>query len=238
MQELEILDRENPIAGNLPFSTMTVAVNTPSERIPSHGTDEWGQRYAYDLVPVVSGDSPKASSKDLYLKGSMFQQTLFGVPVEKFQAWGQDIHSPFAGTIVSVQDGWEDRARPWLPKEIIRSVFFTKPPEGEDIRSLAGNNVVIKTEHGYLFLAHFQKDSIQVDIGDFVLVGQKLGLVGNSGNSTMPHLHIHLMDGPDAKTAKGIPFAFHNLERAIGGGKWEKLEVSFLESLSRFRRTG
>jgi len=237
MSQLEILDYENAIVGQLPFKTMTVAINTPADQIPSHGTDEWGQRYAYDLVPVLAGDSAKAGSKDLYLKGSMFQHTLFGVPVENFQAWGQDVLSPFPGTVVSVQDGWEDRARPWLPKEIIRSVFFTKPPEGEDIRSLAGNNVVIKTEHGYLFLAHFQKNSILIEVGESISVGQKLGLVGNSGNSTMPHLHIHLMDGPDARTAKGIPFAFHNLERAVGGGKWEKLEVSFLESLSRFRIT-
>lgn len=235
MSQLEILDCGSAIVGELPFKTMTVAINTPADQIPSHGTDEWGQRYAYDLVPVVIGNSPKAGSKDLYLKGSMFQQTLIGVPVENFQAWEQEILSPFAGLVVSVQDGWDDRARPWLPKDIARALFFTKPPEGEDFRSLAGNNVVVKTVHGYLFLAHFKKNSINVEVGEEVSIGQKLGQVGNSGNSTSPHLHIHLMDGPDPKTANGIPFGFHKLETAVAVGIWEAVEVSFMEKLRRYR---
>lgn len=235
MPEREILQYENAIVGELPFNTMTVAVNTPADQIPSHGTDELAQRYAYDLVPVLSGDSVKAGSKDLYLKGSMFQQTLFGVPVEQFQAWGQDVLSPFDGTVISVQDGWEDRSKPWLPRDILKALFFARLPEDEDLRRLAGNNIVLSTAHGFLFMAHFKKNSIQIEVGDVVATGQKLGEVGNSGNSTSPHLHIHLMDGPNPKTANGIPFGFHKLETAIAAGEWEKVEVSFLEKLARYR---
>ena len=37
---------------------------------------------------------------------------------------------------------------------------------------------------------------------------QVLGLVGNSGNSDAPHLHIHVADAASAVGAEGLPFVF------------------------------
>jgi murein DD-endopeptidase MepM/ murein hydrolase activator NlpD len=42
--------------------------------------------------------------------------------------------------------------------------------------------------------------------------GQVLGLVGNSGNSTEPHLHFHLSDGNSPLGSEGIPYALESFD--------------------------
>jgi murein DD-endopeptidase MepM/ murein hydrolase activator NlpD len=58
----------------------------------------------------------------------------------------------------------------------------------------------------YAFYAHLQKGSVVVEPGDEVERGDKLGLLGNSGNTSAPHLHFHLMTGPEALGSDGIPY--------------------------------
>ena len=36
--------------------------------------------------------------------------------------------------------------------------------------------------------------------------GQVLGLLGNSGNSSAPHLHFHIMDGTSVLGSEGLPY--------------------------------
>lgn len=63
-----------------------------------------------------------------------------------------------------------------------------------------------------MFLCHFQNGSIKVKAGDRVTRGQPLGLCGNSGNSSEPHLHIHLQTTPKFGAAKGLPLQFEHYE--------------------------
>ena len=35
-----------------------------------------------------------------------------------------------------------------------------------------------------------------------------MGELGNSGNTDSPHLHFHVMDGPDPLASDGLPFQF------------------------------
>lgn len=84
-------------------------------------------------------------------------------------------------------------------------------------------------DEAYAVYAHLQPGSPMVKNGDRVRRGQKLALVGNTGNSSEPHLHFHVADRPRAIDAEGVPyaFAFFGLEagpevstpalRAIGG---------------------
>ena len=70
-----------------------------------------------------------------------------------------------------------------------------------------GNEVVLELAPGvFAFYAHLQPGSIRVQIGETVTTGQVLGLLGNTGNSTAPHLHFQLADGPDVLTATSLPF--------------------------------
>jgi hypothetical protein len=55
-------------------------------------------------------------------------------------------------------------------------------------------------------LAHLRRGSLQVAPGDRVTAGQVLAECGNSGNSSDPHVHFQLMDGPSILTARGLPF--------------------------------
>jgi hypothetical protein len=96
-----------------------------------------------------------------------------------------------------------------------------------------GNQIVIEfAERQYLFLCHLKPGSISVKRGDRIQRGQLLAQVGNSGNTSEPHLHIHLQDTPQFSLGEGIPLYFHDyrvgqrvVERGIptGGfkhGEW------------------
>ena len=51
-----------------------------------------------------------------------------------------------------------------------------------------------------------QPGSVRVRVGQRVRMGQQLGLLGNSGNTTGPHLHFGLTDGPHPLTFDSLPF--------------------------------
>jgi hypothetical protein len=72
-----------------------------------------------------------------------------------------------------------------------------------------GNQIIIKVaEKQFLFLCHLQPGSIDVQPGDKVEEGQVIARIGNSGNTSEPHLHIHLQDTPDLFLGEGIPLYF------------------------------
>jgi len=213
-----------------------VALNTPAQMIPSHGTDLLGQRFAYDLVYVTPRENNKPSNRDLYIKNSLVKHFLIGVSADSFRSWSQEVVSPLSGRVVSVQDGQNDRLRVWALWEILRSLFVRIPP-GEDLRSIIGNSLILETTSGFLFFAHFKRGSIRVKAGELVTTGQVVGLIGNSGNSTMPHLHIHLMDREDLQTAAGVPLGFLDLLAVDDLGNWEKMNEVVLKPFQRYRNS-
>jgi len=88
-----------------------------------------------------------------------------------------------------------------VPVPTLRAVPIT-------LETVGGNYVIIDIGGGrYAFYAHLQPGSLRVKKGDRVRRGQVVGLVGNSGNSTEPHLHFHLADGTTPLGAEGIPYA-------------------------------
>ena len=75
----------------------------------------------------------------------------------------------------------------------------------------AGNHVVLDLGDGeFAFLAHLRQHSVTVKQRDKVAPGQVLGRCGNSGNSSEPHLHVHLQTTPDLATGEGPPAFFEN----------------------------
>lgn len=87
-------------------------------------------------------------------------------------------------------------------------------PTGRDRMLWAGgNSVVIKMDNGYYaFYAHMKPGSTKVKAGDRVVRGQQIGNVGNSGNSTGPHLHMHVTRDPGILQADGVPYVFDEFE--------------------------
>ena len=94
------------------------------------------------------------------------------------------------------------------------------------LETVGGNHVIVNLGDGvFAFYAHLQPGAIKVKVGDKVRRGQVLGLVGNSGNSTEPHLHFHLGDANAPLGSEGLPYAFDafDIESRIASLQEEKL---------------
>jgi Peptidase family M23 len=81
------------------------------------------------------------------------------------------------------------------------------PASFTTVESVGGNNVVLNLGHGvYALYAHLIMGSITVHRGQRVRRGQVLGELGNSGNTTAPHLHFQLMNAPADLASEGLPY--------------------------------
>ncbi len=120
-----------------------------------------------------------------------------------YTIYGKQAIAASDGTVESVVDGLPDQEPGALPES-------STLPEAD------GNNVVIDLGDGlFMLYAHLKSGSLKVKQGDKVERGDPIGLVGNSGNTSAPHLHFHVMDGPSALTSEGVPYVIDSFE--IGG---------------------
>ena len=180
-----------------PVNGEWVAVNTPAERIPSHGTDFLGPRFAFDFVRL----NAKGTG---FSRRSVFRQFTFFVHASDFWSWNEPVFAAFNGKVLAAEDGWPDRMRINAFWQVIRATFIQGRPEPSDLRSLLGNYMLIEGDAGVAMYAHLRKGSVLARKGQLVKAGERLGSVGNSGNSTMPHLHFHVMDRANPWEAKGV----------------------------------
>ena len=80
-----------------------------------------------------------------------------------------------------------------------------------------GNHIIIRMDQGSrLMLAHLAQGSVAVVPGQRVALGQELAVVGNSGRSPMPHLHVHVQSGP-LLGAPTTPFRLANYVQSASG---------------------
>ena len=122
-----------------------------------------------------------------------------GKKPEDWIGYGAEITAAAPGTVVEVMRD--------LP-----NVTPGKNPEGLTIAQIAGNRVIIDMGSGhYAMYAHLAPGSVQLHVGDYVRQGQKLGLLGNTGNSSGPHLHFQVMDRPSSLDDTSLPFVFDHM---------------------------
>jgi murein DD-endopeptidase MepM/ murein hydrolase activator NlpD len=141
-------------------------------------------------------DQAQKNAFDLLItdeKGNSYKT--IGQTNEDYYVFGKEIIAPVAGEIVLVVDGIKDNT----------------PGEMNPIY-VPGNTVIIKTVNNeYLFFAHFKQHSIKVKQGQQVKQGELLGLCGNSGNSTEPHLHFSMQNVESLNKATGVKSYFDNI---------------------------
>jgi hypothetical protein len=206
-----------------------VAVRTPAHRVPSHGTDMLGQRYAFDFVRPDH-------RRGLHLHpGSALRAALFGERTRDYCGWGQPIHAAFDGVVVAAVDRVPERPRVHMVGELAHTLTTTvgfDPARGVD--SVAGNHVIVQGADASAVFAHLVPGTVSVTTGQRVRAGEVIGRVGHTGNSTAPHLHFHLMDSPDPLRAKGVPCAFEEYLAQRDGG-WERVERGVPARYERIR---
>jgi murein DD-endopeptidase MepM/ murein hydrolase activator NlpD len=131
-------------------------------------------------------------SYDLLVTADGLTYTGDGRDVDDYHAYNRPIRAPANGTVVSAHDGELDAV----------------PGHSERLLG-AGNHIVMEVAPGqYLFVAHLKAGTVMAAAGDYVSQGEIIGRVGNSGNSSEPHVHLHLQDTPHAGTGEAIPFHF------------------------------
>jgi hypothetical protein len=113
---------------------------------------------------------------------------------ESYLAFGQPVLAVADATVTAVVSDFEDR-----------------PPgsfaEGLDINDITGNYVVLDLGGGLHAMSnHLGHGSPTVKVGDTVTKGQVIGRVGNSGNTSQPHLHFQLYRGVAALSGDNVPF--------------------------------
>ncbi|HEY2027452.1 MAG TPA: M23 family metallopeptidase [Gemmatimonadaceae bacterium] len=170
-----------------------LAANGPSNRsghrralITVAGTPAIAQRFAIDYIKLNDSNTTHSGDK---LKN------------ENYLAEGVDALAVADGKVVEVKDS--------IPENVpgSRAVPIT-------LETVGGNHVILDIGGGhYAFYAHLKPGSIRVKVGDTVRRGQVIGLVGNSGNSTEPHLHFHISDANSPLGSEGIPYVYDRYER-------------------------
>ena len=201
----------SPISVGFPLRGEWSALNTPAHKVPSHGTHYMAQTYAYDFTRL----SWKDGKVDDFHGKKNIGYLLGRVKLHDCYGWSQPVIAPFSGTVVHAADGWPERQTVHLARDVfiaLKNGLLFNEKKHEDLRPLAGNYLILEGANCFAFLAHLKNGSITVKKGDKVAAGHLLGEVGHSGNSTAPHLHFHLMDAPDPRTASGLPCSFDNYE--------------------------
>ena len=142
-----------------------------------------------------------------------------GANIEDYYSWGEPVSSPCGGEVVGMVNDLPDN-----------------PLGKKDVKNVAGNHVVIKiASDRYVFLAHFQQNSILVKAGDHLKSGQLLGKCGNSGNSDGPHVHMHIQDTPKLNEGLGQNLIFKGINVELTGKVFEKVEWPLIRGLFVWR---
>ena len=193
-----------------------VAINTP-HKVDGHrrvflnvdGREVVAQRFAIDFARL--GWNQKTWRGDRFDNSSYY-------------AYGADILAVSDGIVSSTRDCIPDN----LPGDDSRAIEIT-------LDTVAGNYVVVDSGDGrYSFYGHLQPGSLRADPGAEVRRGDVLGLLGNSGNSTEPHLHFHIGDADSPLRGEGLPYVFDSFFK-VWGLRRRRMELPLERSVVAFR---
>jgi hypothetical protein len=139
-----------------------------------------------------------------YVKLSAQGKTYAGDPKKNssYLCYGADVLAVADGKVVGLKDGIPENT----PDPVARAVEMTLATAG-------GNYVALDIGfHRYALYGHMIPGSLKVKVGEMVKRGQVLGHLGNSGNSTEPHLHFQIADAPSFLAAQGLTYVYDQVQ--------------------------
>jgi Peptidase family M23 len=149
--------------------------------LPVNGQTYLSQRYAIDYE--------QADAQNKIFTGDPRNPASYAI-------FGKEVHAVADGTVVGTRNDLAEQTPGVYPANI-------------SIDEADGNFVVLDIGNGFFVnYAHMQPGSVRPKLGDKVKRGDVIGLVGNTGNSVAPHLHLHVMDGPSPLAAQGLPYLY------------------------------
>jgi hypothetical protein len=171
------------------------AVRHTRAALPVNGRAWVAQRYAVDWEQTDASGRIYAGPRE---------------KLESYAIFGQPVLAVADALVVSVIDGEPEQTPGNYPTNI--------PLDKAD-----GNCIILDLgNHRYALYAHMQPGSIKVRSGEKVHLGQVIGLVGDTGNSTVPHLHFQVTDGPSSLSSNGFPYEISEFQvtgETAGGTK-------------------
>lgn len=164
-------------------------------------------RYSYDFVITDE-------------QGRMYKGD--GSRNEDWYGWGKPVMAPAAGKVIRAVNAIPDNGKGKRPP-FSREQFIADPSV------MWGNHVEIDHGNGEIsLLAHLKQGSVNVQVGDVVKPGQKVGEMGFSGDAFLVHLHYDLKNAPGFD-ADALPAPFNNFER-LTGKRWLKVKQGQVDS--------
>ncbi len=156
-----------------------------SDWTDQHKQEPVSQAYALDFVRIDHD-------------GSFYRDD--GSQLDMHFSWGAPVYAPATARVAHVIHDMPDM----LPGQVPDPAMMHG-----DARRVLGNAVALTHRKGeFSYLAHLQQGSVQVKVGDHIRRGTLLGYAGNSGHSPGPHVHYHLMNGPNLYLDQALPVKF------------------------------
>ncbi|MBP1927684.1 hypothetical protein J2741_000231 [Methanolinea mesophila] len=167
------------------IETTSPLVHHAGSQITINGVTRVPQRYAQDFIYLDPATGQVASGDETVARN--------------YYGFGKELYAVDNGTVVYVSNGVPDI-----------EITTEKPPA--TIATALGNGVVIDLgDEKYACYGHMVNGSVRVKVGDTVTEGQVIGLMGNTGNSDVPHLHFQVITGsPVVLGAEGYPIVYRS----------------------------
>ncbi len=149
-----------------------------------NGENHISQRYAIDWMKLDSENR-------LYVGDPQM--------LDSWEGYNQNILAVSDAQVVRVVDKFQDQVPFILPAQV----------GAITLEEIDGNHVILALPNGqFAFYAHLKPGSTTVKEGDFVMKGQVIGKLGNTGNTSAPHLHLHIMETASSLGSNGLPHVF------------------------------
>lgn len=167
------------------------------------------RRYAFDWVQVENGAMFAGDEK----------------ANTAYHGYGETLVAVADGIVVSVKN------------EVPENVPLSPPVVPVTLETTTGNHVILDIGHGqYAHYMHLKDGSLHVQAGNSVHRGEVLGVIGNSGDSFLPHLHFEITNSPEPLAGQGVPYVFESFTVLEDNGEVvpHKVELPMEKMLVRF----